>query len=436
MPETLVQQQSHHYPQFRCIGAACEDTCCDGWQVSVDQKTYEKYQQCSHPELGPQLQQWVQIQPAAAGRNNFARIALSGSRCPFLSEQLCSIQKELGEDHLGRTCATFPRIHNRVAGVVERSLDLSCPEAARLLLTDPSPASFHQVERDGEERYDLGADSSHPHPYFWEIRSALLSILQDRRYPVAKRLVLMGHVCDKLSELAKNGHDELTPQVLDGFAFGIDAGLYDHHLQACSADAADQLNIVLQLMAARIQLDFTPPRYRDLYGEFVDGLQLKPGLSMKECSLRYAKAYTGQYAPFLAGHEHMLEHYLVYYAYKNLFPFGSPALNAALPEEYRQNLFTAHYLLMTSYFAVAQSLTVGLAARYGSDFGPDHAIRCIQSCSRTLEHCTSYPSRVFQILAAGGIKSAAGMSVLTQSPQYRERGSGQISFFVVAGAGR
>jgi hypothetical protein len=168
----------------------------------------------------------------------------------------------------------------------------------------------------------------------------------------------------------------------------------------------------------------------------VDGLQLKPGLSMKECSFRYVEAYTRQYAPFLAAHEHMLEHYLVYYAYKNLFPFGSPALNAGLPEEHRQDLFTAHYLLMASYFAVAQSLTVGLAAHYGSDFGPDHVIRCIQSCSRTLEHCTSYPSRVLQILAASGIKNAAGMSMLTQSPQYRERGSGQISFFVVAGAGR
>ena len=423
MPE-LLQQQSHKYEQFRCIGAACEDTCCEGWQVSVDRKTYEKYQHCSHPVLHSQLRQWVQIQPAAENENNFARIVLNGSCCPFLSEQLCSIQKQLGEDHLGRTCATFPRIHNRVAGVIERSLDLSCPEAARLLLLDPNPASFHQTERAGEERYDLGSDSGNPHPYFWEIRSALLSLLQNRKYPVAKRLVLIGHVCDKLSELAESGHNELTPQMLEGFAFGIDASLYDAHLRACSADAADQLNTVLQLMMARIQLDFTPGRYRDLYQEFVDGLQLKPGLDFKECSRSYAEAYTRQYAPFLAAHEHMLEHYLVYYAYKTLFPFGSPALNSALPDEYRQNLFTTHYLLIASYFAVAQSLMIGLAAKYGPDFGPDHAVRCIQSCSRTLEHCTSYPSRVLQILAANNIKkSAAGMSMLTQGPQYHERPS-------------
>ena len=29
--------------RFRCIGSACEDTCCQGWSVPVDQAAYEKY---------------------------------------------------------------------------------------------------------------------------------------------------------------------------------------------------------------------------------------------------------------------------------------------------------------------------------------------------------------------------------------------------------
>ncbi len=29
---------------FRCIGPACEDTCCQGWNVPIDQAAYEKYQ--------------------------------------------------------------------------------------------------------------------------------------------------------------------------------------------------------------------------------------------------------------------------------------------------------------------------------------------------------------------------------------------------------
>jgi len=37
--------------QFRCIGPACEDSCCVGWRVDIDQATYEKYQTVSPEPL-------------------------------------------------------------------------------------------------------------------------------------------------------------------------------------------------------------------------------------------------------------------------------------------------------------------------------------------------------------------------------------------------
>jgi hypothetical protein len=47
--------QPAFYSSFRCIGAACEDTCCEGWAVFVDKTTYHKYQTCSDSELSPKL---------------------------------------------------------------------------------------------------------------------------------------------------------------------------------------------------------------------------------------------------------------------------------------------------------------------------------------------------------------------------------------------
>ena len=29
--------------QFKCIGGACEDNCCIGWDVDIDKNTYLKY---------------------------------------------------------------------------------------------------------------------------------------------------------------------------------------------------------------------------------------------------------------------------------------------------------------------------------------------------------------------------------------------------------
>ena len=416
MSKFLVYQQSRQYEQFRCSGAHCEDSCCSGWQVTVDRRTYDKYQNCSHPVLRPRLDEWIQIQPAAKNGDSFARIVLNDSSCPFLAEKLCSIQTELGEDHLGKTCATFPRIRNQVAGVVERSLDLSCPEAARLCLMDPTPATFHQVVPQGDEHVDAGETSQSVKPYFWEIRSAILSVLQNRRFAVTKRLLLAGYICGKLDEATAGGNERTIPQVLEGFATAIDAGLFDVHLEACGADAADQLTTVLELMVARIKLDFTSPRYRDQYQELVDGLQLKPGLDVRDCAARYAQAYQQHYRPFLATHEHMLEHYLVHYAYRTLFPFGTQAVNDSADGEGCGGTFTRQYMLVASYFAIIRTMMIGLAARHGSGFGVEHAIRCIQGSARTLEHCTSYPSQILHILSCKGINNAAGMSVLTQDP--------------------
>jgi lysine-N-methylase len=369
--------------------------------------------------LRPRFDQLIQIQPDAANDKTYARIVLEKSTCPFLSEKLCSIQSELGEDYLSRTCATYPRIRHHVAGIIERSLDLSCPEAARLCLTDPGPAIFDHVTPDREERHDVPVSLQDPGPYFWEIRSAILSVLQNRAFPVSKRLVLVGHICSKLDDLSGTGSHASIPETLDGFAVGINAGLYHAHLRECSTNAVDQLTTVLELMTARIKLDFVPERYLEQYREFVDGLRLKPGVDVHDCGERYAHACAHQYLPFMAAHEYMLEHYLVYYAYRTLFPFCPKPIADSPSAEPSLGRFTREYMLMGAYFGVIHTTMIGLAARHGLRFGVDHVVRCIQSSSKALEHCTSYPSQVLQILAGKGIVTAAGISALTQDPTVR-----------------
>ena len=49
---------------------------------------------------------------------------------------LCRIQAELGEQALCHVCRTFPRLTHEYEGFTEHALELSCPEAARLILTE------------------------------------------------------------------------------------------------------------------------------------------------------------------------------------------------------------------------------------------------------------------------------------------------------------
>jgi hypothetical protein len=71
---------------------------------------------------------------------NFMLIQAS---CAFRSEGWWRIQSKLGEGYLANACAAFPRSVNLVGGILERSLDLSCSESARLAaLSDPGPLEF------------------------------------------------------------------------------------------------------------------------------------------------------------------------------------------------------------------------------------------------------------------------------------------------------
>jgi len=340
---------------------------------------------------------------------------MNGSECPFISEKLCSIQQRLGEEFLSKTCATYPRTINVVDDMMERSLDLSCPEAARLVLSDPNPAQLQlaavtNLEADQDKKQTAIKGSQYARP----ARDLILSILQDRKYPVSKRLILVGHVCDKLSEIAQNGTEITIPKVLNGFACAINAGMFNAHLNQCSADPAIQLGLVLELIVSRIKLDFTPKRYLNLHQEFMEGLEFKTGSTVGELGIRYAEACDRYYAPFMHGHEYMMEHYLVNYAYKRMFPFGSSATNQLLGLDRIDNPIVAQYILMATHYAITRAVMIGLAGKYKSEFGVDHVIRCVQSCARMLEHCTSYPARVLELLSSKGITNTAGMAILTQ----------------------
>jgi len=208
--------QPRHFDAFRCIGADCEDTCCVGWIVHVDKPTYEKYQSCSDAECGPSLRTLVSISEKSSNGDDYAKIAFNRGRCPFLWEGLCSIQGRLGEDYLPNTCATYPRVMNQVGDVLRRSLDLSCPEAARVALLDPKPMEFDEREyQDGLIRpanvpsVDTSSlkDAPEPYVFFRDVRRLAIALLQDRSHPIWRRLFMLGCLCEELDEAGSRARD-------------------------------------------------------------------------------------------------------------------------------------------------------------------------------------------------------------------------------------
>ena len=414
-PVKRLQPRSYH--AFRCIGAECEDTCCVGWIVNVDKATYEAYQGCGDPQLGPKLRELVTINTEGSSDDNYARIALSGPSCPFLDQGLCSIQKTLGEERLSIMCSMYPRVINVVDDVLQRSLDLSCPEAARMVLLSPEPIEFDEAE--GPERDPrLGnlsilrtADesSNKPYRYFLQIRAHVIWLLQDRTYSVWKRVAILGSLCDQLDKTTAHGQ---IPDVLAAYRDGVERRLFDQALDSHRPQHVKQLELVLELIVGRITSDFTAPRMLACYQKFMDSMAWTADVSMAELGRRYAAAHAQYYAPFLARHEHMLENYLVSYVYRTLFPLGAQQSTHGLSVHRAANTIRDQCLLLTAYFGIVQTLLIGVAAFHKEQFGTGEAVEVIQSFTKAFEHSPTFPERALKKLAEKGVASSTMLALL------------------------
>ena len=119
-----------YYDRFTCIAARCPDSCCKEWSVDVDAESAAFYRSLPGP-LGDRLRQVLQ------DTEDGTVMAIENGRCPMWRQDgLCQIQAELGHDALCKVCREFPRLRHDYGSFVELGLELSCPEAARLILSD------------------------------------------------------------------------------------------------------------------------------------------------------------------------------------------------------------------------------------------------------------------------------------------------------------
>ena len=128
----MVLVYPSYYDDFRCIADRCEDTCCAGWEIDIDDETYDKYlsvggdfgarliesiktygeeSETSEEQNGVEFGVGVADHTEVERKSEDEGYELHGFRltddlrCPFLDDHnLCDIYKELGESAL---CETF-----------------------------------------------------------------------------------------------------------------------------------------------------------------------------------------------------------------------------------------------------------------------------------------------------------------------------------------
>lgn len=198
-----------YYKKFQCIADKCPDTCCAGWEIAIDDETLDKYENYKGA-FGNRLVNSIDWE-----NGTFKQYA--GGRCAFLNERnLCDICVEAGAGMFCKTCRTYPRHYEEFENVREVSLAMSCPEAAKLILSGTTPVKFLTMERHcQEELYDEFDDLLYSK--LQDARGMIFDILQNRSIPVKRRIATVLAFTHDLQARIYRGHTIAMEEVFDRY---------------------------------------------------------------------------------------------------------------------------------------------------------------------------------------------------------------------------
>ena len=170
----------HYFDTFRCIAGDCPDSCCKEWDVQVDEDAAAFYRALPG-ELGDHLRQVLQ------DVDGETVMTIIDRRCPMWREDgLCRIQAALGHEALCKTCREFPRLTHDYGDFMELGLELSCPEAARIILTEDPQMITQEISGAEEAEYDEEAME-----VLLRTRETARDLLSRQTYSVEQTLALL-----------------------------------------------------------------------------------------------------------------------------------------------------------------------------------------------------------------------------------------------------
>ena len=183
---TMIERTPEYYHKFTCIASACPDSCCQEWEVDIDPATAARYYALPGA-LGDALRSKMRTEDGTV------YLTVTDRRCPMWRQDgLCEIQCQLGHDSLSHTCRAFPRLCHDYGDFIERGLELSCPAAAKLILSPGNQTVLTTTVPGG----DVGDYDMEAMEILLKSRDVLLSFWEDAPYPTPKMLaitLLYGH---------------------------------------------------------------------------------------------------------------------------------------------------------------------------------------------------------------------------------------------------
>ena len=409
MEENFKMKYPAYVNEFKCVGGNCEDNCCNSWGIHIDKITFKQYENIQDKKFNKFLNKNIFVKDKCKNENiDYGQIKLKGGKnCPFLGrDKYCIIHSKLGEEYLSDVCASFPRNINKVNDSYEMSLDVSCIEAARIILSKEEGIEFEEGEKTlGKYALYMKIDTDNKmfdytnFKYIKEIRDISINIIKNRNYELSERLYMLGSFLDiTRKELCYNYNEViqfLTRYNIDSFSGEFIRDKSNYMLQiSFYKNMLDKLNVFgdcnsniskFNIVKVMFGNNYNSNYFKSSIKKVISGFRFNEHKSLMENSELYLNAYDICEDNILGKYSYIFENYLVNHMFKDLFPFSE------------SDVIFDSYIMMLVRFSYIRFYLVGQYLHSG-EISKENIIRSIQSLTKEIEHDETYLKDILKFL--------------------------------------
>jgi lysine-N-methylase len=371
---------------FQCVGSACEEHCCQGWQVSIDQATFDKYQASRHPGLAERFRTVLLRRDAPTARAYGSIRLEADDNCPFLdTARLCQIQTDLGADHLSETCQTYPRQYIAREEGLALFASISCPEVARkaLLRADAMDVVELPLPADSAAGLALGwtdrqgaAGGAVLHQMFEYVAGTAGQIVRTPAGNASDALIILAIMVRQIepycAAVTADARSDMA-QVLMRYFEPVYLTQALELARAIHIRRDLQLSLLWQTVNAYFQDNLGRASYWQVVADAMRGMGYASD-DLAGSEARYVEAEQRWFTPFDDAHPHLLKNYLLNEMGRKAFPVGK---DSGIEHE---------FIGLALRYSLIRMLLIGTAGHRQAEFGEADYVRVIYTFSRNIDH--------------------------------------------------
>ena len=365
--------------EFKCVSSSCTDSCCAGWDINIDEDTYNKYENSTGELKGLLDRKFIKNEDEYDSFNYGFMVLKDENRCPFLnSNMLCDIHGGDGQENLCITCKSYPRVFNIVDNVYEKSGLPSCMEICTRAFLNKDKMEFVESKEDIEEKNieirriidsEAFEGTESLLQYFWDIRVISINIMQDRNFSIEERLNILKNFYNQIDRIYNSGEFDNIEELLEDFNNeDIDCG------ELKGVVFKEKNEFYISLTEDELVTKIRSVRLRSCVKEY------KAGILKQNNIVKYLEEIP-KYFNELEENSYVFENYIVNQIFKDLIPFNKG-----------ESLTKSIKVLINSY-RIIKAYVIGIAMNSQKKIGGEQIITVIQALSKDIEH-----NRVFNEL--------------------------------------